>query len=82
MLTRTRIVGVLALAVTAFLAGCETVTTTVVDGQTGRPLPHTRVRESNGAVRYTDASGTVNRTPGTTARITRSGYRSVSTSDL
>jgi len=79
MCIRTRIAGSFLLAFTALLTGCETVTTTVVDGRSGRPLPYTRVAESNGAVRYTDSAGTVERTPGTTARVSRSGYRSVST---
>ncbi|MEA3207387.1 MAG: hypothetical protein QOE70_444 [Chthoniobacter sp.] len=74
---RTCVVWLSVAVAGAFVTGCESTTTTVVDARSGRPLAGTRVTESDGTVRYTDAQGSTERTAGTTARVTRSGYRSV-----
>ncbi len=59
------------------LTACESTTTTVVDGRTGRPLPGSRVVDADGTVHSTDMQGSVERGSGTGAHVSRAGYHSV-----
>ena len=74
---RVRYLAVASLLLSGALTGCKTTSTTVVDASTGRPLPGTRVTQSDGSVKYTDAQGNVMRKPDTTATVSRDGYRAV-----
>jgi len=76
---RACIAGIGAIMFGALFAGCETTHTTVVDARSGRPLGGARIAQSDGTVVYTNDHGTVERTVGTTAQVSRPGYRSVKT---